>query len=71
MPAALNAANEVAVGSFLDGEIGFNEIAAVIKETMDSHENGAADDLGAVMAAHDDAAGRARGFVNSRAAINN
>ncbi|MEK6589433.1 MAG: 1-deoxy-D-xylulose-5-phosphate reductoisomerase [Nitrospinota bacterium] len=38
MPAVLNAANEVAVSSFLKREIHFTEIPEVIKETMDSHE---------------------------------
>lgn len=38
MPAVLNAANEVAVSSFLKREIHFTEIPVVIKETMDSHE---------------------------------
>jgi len=34
-PATLNAANEVAVQSFLDGEIGFTDIPAVILAVMD------------------------------------
>nr|MDA8387279.1 1-deoxy-D-xylulose-5-phosphate reductoisomerase [Nitrospiraceae bacterium] len=33
-PAVLNAANEAAVGAFLAGEIGFNDIPAIIKQTM-------------------------------------
>ena len=33
-PTVLNAANEVAVGSFLAGRIGFLDIAAVVEETM-------------------------------------
>ncbi|MDA8171637.1 MAG: 1-deoxy-D-xylulose-5-phosphate reductoisomerase [Nitrospiraceae bacterium] len=37
MPAVLNAANEAAVGAFLAGEIGFNDIPAIIKETMALH----------------------------------
>ena len=36
-PVVLNAANEVAVGRFLDGRIGFTSIARVIKQTMDAH----------------------------------
>lgn len=36
-PAALNAANEVAVAAFLGGEIGFLEIPFVIRETMQFH----------------------------------
>jgi len=38
MPAALNAANEVAVQAFLDNRIGFMDIPFVIKGTMDAHK---------------------------------
>ena len=34
-PAVFNAANEVAVSAFLDGEIGFTQIARIIKEAVD------------------------------------
>jgi 1-deoxy-D-xylulose-5-phosphate reductoisomerase len=34
-PAILNAANEVAVASFLDGHIGFLDITALVEETLD------------------------------------
>ena len=34
MPAILNAANEVAVAAFLDGQLKFPEIAKVVSETM-------------------------------------
>lgn len=37
MPAALNAANEVAVAAYLQGGIGFLEIAEVIEGTMAAH----------------------------------
>lgn len=37
MPAAMNAANEVAVDAFLNGGIRFGEIADVIRSTMDAH----------------------------------
>jgi 1-deoxy-D-xylulose-5-phosphate reductoisomerase len=37
MPAAMNAANEVAVDAFLNGGIRFVEIADVIRSTMDAH----------------------------------
>ncbi|MYJ70892.1 MAG: 1-deoxy-D-xylulose-5-phosphate reductoisomerase, partial [Rhodospirillaceae bacterium] len=33
-PAVLNAANEVAVAAFLDGRIGFLDIAAIVEETL-------------------------------------
>lgn len=37
MPAVLSAANEVAVGCFLEGKIGYGDIARVIRSTMDAH----------------------------------
>lgn len=37
MPAVLNAANEIAVESFCQGEIKFNEIPEIVAETMQSH----------------------------------
>jgi 1-deoxy-D-xylulose-5-phosphate reductoisomerase len=41
-PAAMNAANEVAVGAFLAGEIGFLDIASAVEETL-TLMNGAGD----------------------------
>jgi 1-deoxy-D-xylulose-5-phosphate reductoisomerase len=38
LPAVLNAANEVAVDAFLDGQITFVEIPQVIEEVMNSHQ---------------------------------
>jgi len=37
MPAVMNAANEIAVEAFLEGRIGFIQIAEVIERTMDAH----------------------------------
>jgi 1-deoxy-D-xylulose-5-phosphate reductoisomerase len=37
VPAVLNAANEIAVCAFLDDRIGFNDIPAVIRRTVESH----------------------------------
>jgi len=37
MPAVLNAANEMAVPAFLQGQIRFTDIPEVIRETMDQH----------------------------------
>jgi 1-deoxy-D-xylulose-5-phosphate reductoisomerase len=39
-PCVLNAANEMAVQAFLDGEIGFVAIAEVIERALDAHEPG-------------------------------
>ena len=43
--AVLNAANEVAVGSFLDGALRFDRIPAVIADTLDAITPRAADSL--------------------------
>jgi 1-deoxy-D-xylulose-5-phosphate reductoisomerase len=37
MPTVLNASNEVAVESFLQGKISFEQIPTIIEETMQNH----------------------------------
>ncbi|MBM3249368.1 MAG: 1-deoxy-D-xylulose-5-phosphate reductoisomerase [Candidatus Omnitrophica bacterium] len=39
MPAALNAANEVSVGEFLKGRLGFSAIPQVIEKVLSAHRN--------------------------------
>jgi 1-deoxy-D-xylulose-5-phosphate reductoisomerase len=48
-PAALNAANEVAVQAFLDGRIGFPGIPRLIGEVLEGHRPGRADTIDEVM----------------------
>jgi 1-deoxy-D-xylulose-5-phosphate reductoisomerase len=48
LPVVLNAANEVAVGRFLEGRIGFTSIAQVIEQTMDAHRPAEVASLAAV-----------------------
>jgi 1-deoxy-D-xylulose-5-phosphate reductoisomerase len=48
LPVVLNAANEVAVASFLAGRLGFTAIAKVIADTMDAHAAAPTDTLEAV-----------------------
>jgi len=38
LPAVLNAANEVAVEAFVNGQIGFPDISAVVRRTMERHQ---------------------------------
>ena len=38
VPVVLNAANEVAVASFLEGRLGFTSIPTVIERTMNAHQ---------------------------------
>jgi len=59
-PAALNAANEVAVTAFLDRELPFNRIADLIAAVLDQTQHGSADTLDHVLAA--DAAARRAAF---------
>lgn len=55
-PTILNAANEVAVAAFLEGRIGFLDIARIVEQTLGRVERGAIADLDAVHEA--DAAAR-------------
>jgi 1-deoxy-D-xylulose-5-phosphate reductoisomerase len=51
MPAALSAANEIAVSSFLKGQTKFMDISAVIEETMEAHETQPCSSIEAVLEA--------------------
>ncbi len=51
LPAVLNAANEEAVAAFLNAQIGFTEIEAVIHQTLEAHSPQSADTLEAVIEA--------------------
>jgi 1-deoxy-D-xylulose-5-phosphate reductoisomerase len=50
-PAVLSAADEVAVHLFLDGRIGFNDIAGVVADVLDRHEPFADASLESILAA--------------------
>jgi 1-deoxy-D-xylulose-5-phosphate reductoisomerase len=54
-PCAYNAANEVAVAAFLEGRIGFLEVAAVVEETLGRIDGAPARDLDDLVAADDEA----------------
>jgi 1-deoxy-D-xylulose-5-phosphate reductoisomerase len=49
-PVVLNAANEIAVGAFLDGRCGFTDIPRVIADALEAHATARADDLAACVA---------------------
>ena len=51
MPAALNAANEVAVEAFLAGRIAFTEIARIIDHVMETHRPAEASSLDVILQA--------------------
>jgi 1-deoxy-D-xylulose-5-phosphate reductoisomerase len=48
--ATLNAANEIAVAAFLDGQIRFTDIAALLESALDNHPGGEPRDLDEVLA---------------------
>lgn len=69
-PIVLNAANEVAVDAFLNGHVGFLDIAAVVAESLERGEGlalGPVDDFDAVYAADHAARQLAAGQVAARA----
>lgn len=50
-PTVLSTADEVAVGAFLDGKIGFNDIAAIVESALSAHEPNDVTDLDVIFAA--------------------
>jgi len=65
-PAVLNAADEVAVGAFLQGKIGFLDIAAVSQHVLERCEDGPADCLGGVLEADTWARERAGAWIQGQ-----
>jgi 1-deoxy-D-xylulose-5-phosphate reductoisomerase len=65
-PNVLNAANEVAVAGFLDGRVGFLDIAAIVEETLSHVPQSAPQSLGEVMAVDLEARRVANGFLSIR-----
>lgn len=51
LPAVYNAANEIAVDAFCDGQIGYTDIWGVVQQVMDGHETQGASDLDTLIAA--------------------
>jgi 1-deoxy-D-xylulose-5-phosphate reductoisomerase len=68
-PAAMNAANEVAVQEFLDGHLGFTDIVDVTQEAFDAHVEADAQTLEGVLSADETARGVARAAIGSRAPV--
>ncbi len=64
-PAALNAANEVAVAAFLDGTISFTDIVRVVEMTVEKHNVVDSPDLGDIVNADSEARGRAEIIIKS------
>ncbi|MDY7034983.1 MAG: 1-deoxy-D-xylulose-5-phosphate reductoisomerase [Thermodesulfobacteriota bacterium] len=64
MPAVLNGANEVAVYSFLRGEIGFLQIPVLVEKTMEAHRPFTIDSIESVMEADLWAQDKAKKILN-------
>jgi 1-deoxy-D-xylulose-5-phosphate reductoisomerase len=65
-PAVFNAANEVAVGAFLEERISFEGIGATIASVLEAHENSPARDVETVLAADRWARDRGESLCSSR-----
>jgi len=65
MPAVMNAANEMAVESFLNGRLGFLDIPAVIQKTMGKFAAGGKVGRGKILAADSRARDAARAIINA------
>jgi len=68
-PAILNAANEVAVAAFLNGEIGFLDIAAIVEDVLDRYSVPAPTEIEEVLAADEQARGIARQAMMERVTV--
>lgn len=68
-PAWISAANEVAVEAFLEGQIGWCDIAAAIAATLDRHDGAPATDAAAVIDADSQARRIAHEELNSFASV--
>jgi 1-deoxy-D-xylulose-5-phosphate reductoisomerase len=69
MPAAMNAANEVAVHAFLANQLPFNRIPTLIEATMDAHDPEKIVDLASVLAADAWARQKAQSLVAMHSTI--
>jgi 1-deoxy-D-xylulose-5-phosphate reductoisomerase len=65
LPAVMNAANEVAVAGFLDGQVRFPDIWQIVEEVMNRHTAVAHPDLDAILQADQWARKEAQGYVKS------
>ena len=59
----MNAANEVAVGAFLDGKIGFTDIYKVVTYVTEHFESAEASSLGVIINADKEARRRAKDIL--------
>ena len=65
MPAVLNAANEIAVGAFLDNNLKFTAIAEVVEKTMSAHEKRTVGSIDEILEANSWAREHAKTLIGS------
>lgn len=65
-PAVLNGANEVAVGAFLSGRIGFCDIAEVVGSALDNHRSGYAREVEEALEADSEGRRSATALIEKR-----
>ena len=65
-PVVLNAANEVAVAAFLNGKLGFLQIAAIVNEALNRCALSSAESLATVLAADAQARAVAQAVIDER-----
>ena len=63
MPTVFNAANERAVALFLEGRIGFTDIARLIRNAMDNVKQTESPGVDEILAAEEDAIRTVNGFM--------
>jgi 1-deoxy-D-xylulose-5-phosphate reductoisomerase len=63
LPAAMNAANEIAVYAFLEKKIAFGKIPEIIREVMSEHKNSKADSIETVLEADKKARDKAKKII--------
>ncbi|HEX8265511.1 MAG TPA: 1-deoxy-D-xylulose-5-phosphate reductoisomerase [Pyrinomonadaceae bacterium] len=68
LPAAMNAANEIAVQAFLDGKIRLSEIARIIEAVMNRHETKAVENLEIILAVDRESRMRAEQEIEKQSA---
>jgi 1-deoxy-D-xylulose-5-phosphate reductoisomerase len=69
LPAVLSGANEVAVAAFLEKRIGFNDIARLVRETMEQHDVERLESVEMALAADRWARDYAMGWVRGREGV--
>ncbi len=66
IPVALNAANEVVVEAFLNGEINFSEISVLVSEAVENHQKRGVKSLGDILEVDRETRAQTRGIMKKR-----